>query len=145
MRILFDPDTLHQSKRGSSVTGAVYFDFDPDRQFPSVGWNDFVVVLANWWMLALDKLVEGQPEVDFLFMDGPYRITAISQGAGLLLRCTGDRRDARLPYEVAIQTDDLKRELLTFARSVLAACKEAQIESIDLDGLRTYLSRYLPN
>ena len=140
MRIFFDPDTLHQSKMGS-VTGVVYFEFSPDRHFPSVGWNDFVVVLATWWMAALEKLVEGQSKVDFLFVDGPYWITATFQGTCVLLQCTQDRRGADLPYEVVVQMDDLKRQLLTFARNASAACKGARIQSTDLDGLR----RLLPN
>jgi hypothetical protein len=111
VRIVFDPETLHQSKMGS-VTGVVYFEFGPGRRFPCVGWNDFVVVLAGWWMAALEKLVEGQSEVDFRFMDGPYWITAAPQGTCRLFQCTEDRRGADLPYEVMLQMDDLKRELL---------------------------------
>jgi hypothetical protein len=137
---LFDPNTLQQSKNGS-VTGVVYFEFSPDQQFPVVDWNDFVVVVANWWMAALEKLIEGQGEVDFRFMDGPYWITAVSQGTFLLFHCTEGRRGADLPYEVVVQVDDLKRELLTFARNVSVACKRAGIESADLDELR----RNLPN
>jgi hypothetical protein len=72
-------------------------------------------------------------------MDGPYWITAVSQGTNLLLRCIEDRRGAGLVYEVAVQFDDFKRELLTFARDVSAACKAAGIASPDLDALRCYL------
>ena len=63
-------------------------------------------------MAALEKLVEGQSEVDFRFMDGPYWITADPQGTCLLFQCTEDRRGADLPCEVMLQMDDLKRELL---------------------------------
>ena len=132
MRILFDPNTLKRSKMGS-VTGVVYFEFSPDLQFPGAGWNDFVVVVANWWTAA------GQAEVDFLFMDGPYWVTAVSRGTNLLLRCIEDRRGAGLVYEVVVQVDDLKRELITFARDVSVACKAAGIESADLDELRSHL------
>jgi hypothetical protein len=74
-------------------------------------------------------------------MDGPYRITAVSQGATLLLRCIEDRRDAGPVYEIVVKADDLKRELLTFASDVSVACKAARFESADLDQLR----RHLPN
>ena len=138
MRILFDPNTLQQSKRGS-VTGDVYFEFSPDQQFPVAGWNDFVVVVANWWRAALEQISEGQAEAKFLFMDGPYWITAVSQGTDLVLRCIEDRRGAGLVYQVVIQLDDLKRELITLARDVSVACKAAGIESADLDELRSHL------
>ena len=80
MRIIFEPNTLRQSRRRGSVTGVVYFEFSTDRQFPVAGWNDFVVVVANWWRAALEQLREGRAEVDFLFMDGPGWITAVSGG-----------------------------------------------------------------
>jgi hypothetical protein len=135
VRIFFDPNTLHQSKTGS-VTGVVYFEFSPDQQFPGVGWNDFVVVVANWWMAAMEELIEGQAEVHFRFMDGPYWITAISKGTFLRFHCNEDTWGADRSCEVVVQIDDLKRELLTFARNVSAACKRAGIESSDLDPLR---------
>ena len=138
MRIIFDPNTLQQTK-GGSVTGVVYFEFSSEAQFPVAGWNDFVVVVANWWRAALGQIGEGQAETDLRFMDGPYWITAVSQGTSLLLRCIEDRRGAGLVYEVAVQFDDFKRELLTFARDVSAACKAAGIASPDLDALRCYL------
>jgi hypothetical protein len=140
MRIRFDRTTLHQGKSGS-ITGVVFFEFNPGMEFPGAGWNDFVVVLANWWKAALQQISEGKAEAELLFMDGPYRITAVSQGTNLLLRCIEDRRDTGLVYEIVVRVDDLKRELLTFARDVSVACKAARIESADLDGLR----RHLPN
>jgi hypothetical protein len=141
VRIFFEPNTLRQSKKGS-VTGVVYFEFSPDRQFPAPGWNDFVVVVANWWRFALEQIIEGQAEADLWFMDGPYRITAIFQGTNLLLRCIEDRRGVGLVNEVVVQVDDLKRELLSFARHVSAACKAAGIESADLDELRCHLPNW---
>ena len=138
MRIRFDANTLHQSKLGS-VTGVVYFELGPDLQFPDAVWTDFVVVVANWWRAALEQISEGQAEAKFLFMDGPYWITAVSQGTNLLLRCIEDRRGAGLVYQVVISIDDLKRELITLARDVSVACKAAGIESADLDELRSHL------
>jgi hypothetical protein len=108
VRISFDPATLHQSRSGS-ITGVVYFEFGPERQFPSLGWNDFVVVLASWWMVALKEVAEGAPEVKLYFMDGPYWITVVSQEGGLLLRCTEDRRGAGVVYELRAKLGDLER------------------------------------
>jgi hypothetical protein len=138
MRIVFDPSTLRQSKRGS-VTGVVYFDFGANQQFPVAGWNDFVIVVANWWVAALQQIVEGQIGVEFRFMDGPYWITAIPQGASLLLRCIEDRPDAGEVYTAVVEVRDLERELTNFARALLDACKKAAIESADLDQLRRHL------
>jgi hypothetical protein len=81
VRICFDPSTLRQGRSGS-IAGVVYFKFSPEQQFPSLGWNDFVVVLASWWMVALNEVTEGAPEVKLRFMDGPYWITVVSQEGG---------------------------------------------------------------
>jgi hypothetical protein len=138
VRISFDPSTLHQSRLGS-ITGVVYFEFDPERQFPSLGWNDFVVVLASWWMVALKEITEGASEVKLRFMNGPYWITVVSQEGELLLRCTEDRRGAGVMYELRVKLSDLTGEIFTFARKVSNACKTAGISSVDLDNMRTAL------
>jgi hypothetical protein len=139
VRICFDPATLHQSKRGA-VTGVVYFEFSPEKQFPGAGWNDFVVVLTNWWIAALDQIIAGRPQADLLFMDGPYWITANSQGKDLTLTCTEDR-DAGVTYNVVVQLDDLKRELSALAREVAVSCQRKGFKSSEVDKL----GRYLPN
>ncbi len=138
MRISFDPSTLRQSWLGS-ITGVVYFEFNPERQFPSLGWNDFIVVLASWWIVALKEITEGASEVKLRFMDGPYWITVVSQEGGLLLRCTEDRRGAGVVYEPRVKLSDLTGEIFTFARRVSDACKMAGISSVDLDNMRIAL------
>ena len=93
MRIVFDPSTLHQSD-GGSVIAVVYFDFGADRQFPVAGWNDFVVVIASWWVAALENIAEAQEEPELRFMDGPNWIAVFPRGASRRLRCIEDRRGA---------------------------------------------------
>jgi hypothetical protein len=138
VRICFDPSTLHQSRSGS-VTGVVYFELDPERQFPGPGWSDFVVVLASWWMVALKKIADGTSEVELRFMDGPYWITVASQEGALLLRCMEDNQDARVVYELRVKLNDLTGEIFSFARKLSDACKAAGIRSVDLDNMRTSL------
>jgi hypothetical protein len=140
MQIIFDSKTLHQSKMGS-ITAVVYFEFGSEKKFPGVGWNDFVVVVANWWSYELKQIMEGQTKGKFRFMDGPYWIDAVSQQEGLLLRCVEDRRGVGLVYEAVVQMDEFERELRALTRNVSNACKRAGIVSSDLDTLR----RSLPN
>jgi hypothetical protein len=141
VRLVFDRNTLQQGKGVSrSITGVVYFELSPDRQFPCAGWSDFVVVVANWWRAALEQINRGAP-ADLLFMDGPYQINVVPDGKGLLLRCVERRlQGPHLLHEAVVQTDDFKRELLTFAHNVSVACRDAGIESMDLDELRKHRS-----
>ena len=139
MRLIFDPATIHQSRR-SSITGVIYYDFGAGRQFPAADWNDFVVVVLNWWIEALEQVVGGAESVNFYFMDGPYWMTAVPEGEdGLLLSCVEDRRGAGAIFEVLVNERDLRRELMAVARSVSCACESAGIESADLNELRTRL------
>jgi hypothetical protein len=138
VRISFDPSTLRQGRSGS-ITGVVYFEFSPERQFPSPGWSDFVVVLAAWWMSALKEITEGALEVKLRFMDGPYWITVVAQEGELLLRCTEDRRGAGVVYELRVKLNDLTGEIFAFARKVSDACKTAGISSVDVDSMRSAL------
>jgi hypothetical protein len=139
MQIFFDPSTLSQSKMGS-VTGVVYFDFGSGRKFPGEGWNDFVAVILSWWMVALQKIQAGE-KAELRFMDGPYWISTVPQGPIVLLRCTEDRNGAGVLYEVAVGIEDLKRELLTFARQLSSACAQANIQAAELGEIK----KYLPN
>ncbi|WP_438022576.1 hypothetical protein [Sorangium sp. So ce233] len=139
MRIVFESSTLHQSKMGS-VTGVVYFDFSPEQRFPVVGWNDFVVVVAGWWLAALNQITRTEGEIVLRFMDGPYWISVVPQeGSKLLLRCTEDRRGAGVVQSTTVDLGEFVREVTGFARAVSLACAAAGIESADLENLRGLL------
>lgn len=146
MKIVFKPNTIHVSKMGA-VTGIVYFDFGADCQFPIAGWNDFVVVVAKWWLSALNQLSPEQRETELRFMDGPYWIKVISHGkSNVLLRCIEDRTGTRIICEVAVGMDELRSELLKLADDVSIACSSAGVESYDLENLRKValgLRRYI--
>ncbi len=139
MRIIFDPTSLHQSRMGA-VTGVVYFDFGSDQHFPVKGWNDFVVVIAGWWLAAVEEISRGSRETKLRFMDGPYWITIIAEPDGsVTLRCTEDRKGADVIGEQIATLDALRSELQSFANRVLRGCVDRAIESPDLDTVRSYL------
>jgi hypothetical protein len=138
MRIFFDPNTLHQGQSGS-ITGVVYFDFSPGQEFPSKGWNDFVVVLASWWIQSLTEISNGTSEVKLRFMDGPFWITAVPNRENLILRCIEDGRDVVVKCEVEVDLDELTAEIFSFAQRVSVACEAAGMRSTDLDTMRAGL------
>jgi hypothetical protein len=139
--LIFDPATLRQGAMGS-ITGVIYYDFGAGRQFPEAGWNDFVVVILNWWIEALQQVTAGSEPVRFCFMDGPYRMTAVLQSDdSLLLSCIEDRREVEVLFDVLVDVRDLRRELTAVAQRVSRACASAGIESSDLNELRTHLRR----
>jgi len=142
MRIVFDAATIHQSRRGS-VTGVVYFDFGDNLQFPGVDWNDFIVVIARWWLSAMAQAAVSPGETQLRFMDGPYWITARTlEDSRVLLRCIEDRCGGGVVLEAEVGKDELMRELLRLASEVTKACADAAIESPDVTELRRYLREF---
>jgi hypothetical protein len=138
VRLIFDPATLYQSGSRGSITAVIYYDFGDGRQFPEEDWNDFVVVILNWWIEAMEQAA-AEP-VKLYFMDGPFWMTAVPEGEdSLRLSCVEDRRGAGTLFEVVVKQSDLRRELMTVARSVSSACASAGFESADLNELRTRL------
>lgn len=141
MRIVFDESTLEQGNNASrSITGVLYFDFG-GYSFPGERWNDFVVVIATWWLDALEKLERGvDHEAVLRFMDGPYWITLTRHdNNAALLRCTEDRRGAGVVHEEYIDLPVFTAQVRRIARQVASACHRSGIESSDVDALRRYL------
>ena len=43
--------------------------------FPSEDWNDFIIIIMNWWTDAMINIMSNETdEVEFSFMDGPYSL-----------------------------------------------------------------------
>ena len=136
MKIVFDAQTLSLGQ-ANLVTAVVYFDFEVGRQFPMKGWNDFVVVIAAWWLDEFHQLSSIRANAKFSFMDGPYWIEAIIQDTGTIaLSCVEDRTGFGIVYEAIVTFDELKRALLDFAGKVSRACETVGLVSKDLDDMR---------
>ena len=64
-------ETLECLLSNRTATGLLFLQADHDF-FPANRWNDFVVVVLNWWIANAISLDETVIEVDNRFMDGPY-------------------------------------------------------------------------
>ncbi|WP_431050329.1 hypothetical protein [Roseateles sp. L2-2] len=141
MKVRFDSTTLHQSGSGA-ITGVVHFDFDPGSQFPVAEWNDFVVVIAAWWLTAIEEIEGGQPSARLQFMDGPYWIVMKRQNATTVtLDCIEDRRGADVACSAIVEVAVLRAEVLRFSRDLMRACTEQGMRSADLEHLRRGLEK----
>lgn len=64
----------------NNVCGQIYFDLNLD-SFPEIEWNDFVVIICNWWIDSLLNLESSnQTSVELMFMDGPFRVEVQRDG-----------------------------------------------------------------
>lgn len=44
--------------------------------YPDKNWFDFSIIILGWWTGRLREIMEGAENVDLMFMDGPYWLSA---------------------------------------------------------------------
>jgi hypothetical protein len=72
--IVVDPATFRMSKMGL-VTGMIHIQIN-GRSFPEKDWDDFVIIILNWWLKELIlSISKGADTFNCLFMDGPFSFT----------------------------------------------------------------------
>ena len=72
MNIEIDLETIALDK--NQIFGHLYFQED-DFFFPSKDWNEFIVIVLNWWCESLISLLENKALIGELdFMDGPFSV-----------------------------------------------------------------------
>lgn len=83
--IFIDFSTLDISN-SQTVTGEISFLID-ETYFPHRNWNDFIVIISNWWLEQLHDLIQSKSsgKVDLLFMDGPFKVSITNKNEYWLL------------------------------------------------------------
>ena len=72
VNIKTDLETI--SLNESTIFGQLYFQ-DGDFYFPSKDWNEFIIIVLNWWCQSLLNLLEEKTFSEELdFMDGPFSV-----------------------------------------------------------------------
>ncbi len=139
MEIEFEPEGLEQTALGS-IIGKVHYQFWVT-QFPADDWDDFVVVVANWWLVALLELRgSSQARTRFSFMDGPFWMDAQRDGETVLLQCVEDRGGGGITHNETVRLVELEAAVLKFARRVLNAVVRCGMASPDAEELRRRLN-----
>lgn len=132
IHVSFDDELLYRyDQRNSPSYFCIYIEVN-ERIYPDRSWMDFGAVILGWWQRACVELLEGNKEVAFVFMDGPYRLRLKQQlEEGKLLCLTygdevlGDASLAQVANEVVragaqvhdhltmLQIDRINREALS--------------------------------
>jgi hypothetical protein len=133
--LIVDVETLEVKPRGPAIAGI--WLITERGAFPTVGWDDFVVVTLGWWARALlttmrSNGVRGRVH----FMEGPHAVdVALSSGIihFKLISCdreVGTGESALVPFVSA---------LISQSREVLHACRSREWRSADADTLESLL------
>jgi hypothetical protein len=121
-RIDTHPETFALSS--GTVTGVISVSSD-GRAFPDAKWDDFIVTIVHWWLLAATALVRGENrDGRFSFMDGPYWFEVSLEERPWRLRFIDDHEDQRRPIlEGTVEPQDLIGSLLAVADTIISHCE----------------------
>ncbi len=136
--LVIDSRTLRTRPAGPA-TANIWLEIN-GLQYPMLEWNDFVVIVMGWWVLALLRLVRGASALEIVhFMDGPYSVEVdILQTGMMQFRVL--KRDLAGGDELATGEAPAKLfvpELISQSREVLCACKRQNWWSTDAEVLES--------
>lgn len=128
-----------------AITGEVYFE-NNDEYFPEIHWNDFVVVILNWWIEAIERIEKatvGESD-EFLFMDGPYLVRGYKIDQKIMRM---DFVKSQLQGELIVSSincnfSSFGESVLITAKRVVAEINKRKWEANELDKLNIAIKRY---
>lgn len=128
-----------------AITGEIYFE-NMDGDFPERHWNDFVVVILNWWFEAIDRVKKatiGESD-EFLFMDGPYlvRECKIDQNIMRMDFIKSQLKGERIFSSMNCDVNSFGESLLITAKRVVVEINKRKWEVNELDKLSSAIERY---
>jgi hypothetical protein len=141
MEIVVDPHSFYMSATGS-ITGIVWVS-NGAVDFPGKAWSDFPVVILSWWCDQTNELTGVGSSAKFLFMDGPFEIQMISEGASSLRvqfieRDNSSERLGVFTTSIENWNDALRAAIAT----TLAECERRGWSTSDTERLRTSAVRW---
>ncbi|WP_333680490.1 hypothetical protein [Dyella sp.] len=121
------------------ITGIVFFDFGAF-QFPEREWNDAVVVIVDWWLIALINLVEGRTgEVELRFMEGSFWLSVRREvGDECQIQCIEGSR-ASVQFQCRTSAVKLLRSTLMIAARLQRICYDKGWRSVDVEALENHV------
>lgn len=133
-------DSLNMGESTSRlVTGEICFMVG-DIFFPEIRWNDFVVVILNWWLDNIKKLRNSAigTSCDFKFMDGPFLVRGLKIEPDTI-RMTfikGRLKGEDILLSVNCNMENLADSLLKAAKEVIKEVNNRKWETKEIDDLR---------
>jgi len=135
MRIETSIESYESTSNGKGCTGIVVWNTDGE-YFPDERWNDFVLVLACWWLSSLNQLESSEGTTVFQFMDGPFSIECDRIGSEVQGKFIDGRKNRKVVSNWTLSVGGLKEEVVAFSKSVLAYCDQHKIGGNDVEQLR---------
>ena len=127
-----DTSTVEMLAHGS-ITGVVFIRCG-SATFPSRGWTDFPVVIFEWWLEPVLRILQGKTrQWECRFMDGPC-LARLIQEQDDTWSLTGLHHD-RAEFQVLVSCAQFLRSVLRAASTLLAECEKNGWQTRDIDHL----------
>jgi len=141
IELIIAPSSFRLSGDGRNsshqVFSEIYFQLD-GKFFPEKSWDDFVVVILNWWIgniLSIVNQKDGEVRCDF--MDGPFFFKVSMFGVYFSICFVDNRSDNnKVVFQDKIHALDFMRILRKAANLVLRLAAEIKISHHDLTELK---------
>ena len=116
-----DCSSLERSRAGL-ITGELSLKFG-ETWFPERQWNDFPVVVLEWWLVALRDLRKGAAELRF--MDGPFLVkTSLQRQQICKLEGIEDGQARQIDVESEVSVRRVYESIIRAAQLICTACVE---------------------
>lgn len=134
------PEEFDVTGSSRSVVGPIWVRV-AGTDFPEPGWPDFPVALLGGWLTTLSELERIGPGPAMLhFMDGPYAIEIIRDGAVWVVHAQENEADI-VAETVVTSLAELVSPVGAAASRALAACRERGWNGSDVRYLSWFTGR----
>ena len=122
------------------VTGRIRFLVDQNA-FPDSEWNDFVLIILEWWLQSVISLsLDSEGTAELRFMDGPFYVTVKREGNEMALDFI-DNMNHNTMFQASCSFDSFKNMIINTAAKAIKEVKFQKWESEDAQKLNNTLQR----
>ncbi|MGV3502784.1 MAG: hypothetical protein ACO1O1_03705 [Adhaeribacter sp.] len=131
--LIVDPNTLHKATSGL-VTGRIHIHIN-GRSFPEKDWNDFVVIILNWWIEEIIlSISQSKDAFKCRFMDGPFSFN-VKKDHFLWEIFFDESADSQGDFAGELPSSVIINDILTAAKTIINSCAERNWKDKDLEKL----------
>lgn len=133
IQLIISPNSIRQSvgSNTKNIFGEIYFQLNHDLFFPEKDWDDFIVIILNWWIEQSISSSNGSEAV-CRFMDGPYYFTLKSESDSFDIVFISNIDKEKIIYSINMKQKDFFTLLVKNTNIILREAMGKNISSEDI-------------
>lgn len=133
INILIDKNSV--MKNDDKITGKICFNIDKN-YFPDSNWNDFVIIILNWWINSLLNIYK-ESQFDLMFMDGPFLVRInIDNKKKINVKLIERRKKEKIIYTCLSDISDLLKAVINTTKELIDYIDNKKWISTDITELK---------